>query len=52
MDEMTRRNATLAVNSAESAARLREEARQLASLIRRFQTDEGARDPHKTYKAA
>jgi methyl-accepting chemotaxis protein len=40
MDEMTRRNANMAVNSADAAARLREEASQLETLVGRFRTDE------------
>ncbi|MFT6773499.1 MAG: methyl-accepting chemotaxis protein [Paracoccaceae bacterium] len=47
MDEMTRRNATLAVNSAEAAARLRDEAMQLGTLVGRFQTDDGAPARHR-----
>ncbi|MGG7567536.1 methyl-accepting chemotaxis protein [Rhodovulum sp. DZ06] len=42
MDEMTRRNAGLAIQSAEASARLREQAGDLALLMQSFQTD-GAR---------
>jgi hypothetical protein len=40
MEEMTRRNATKAVNGSQAAARLREEALQLETLIGRLRADE------------
>ena len=45
MDEMTRRNASLAVSSAEAAARLREQAVDLGQLMERFRTDGAGRAP-------